>query len=62
MAVERGGVELREDVDLGQAAVDAVGHGHVDQAVGAADGHGGLGALLGQREQPGARAAAQDDG
>ena len=42
MAVEGGGVELREDVDFVDAAVDAVGHGDVYEAVRAADRHGGL--------------------
>ena len=30
VAIERRGVELREDVDLGDAGVDAIGHGHID--------------------------------
>jgi len=60
--VERGGVELGEHIDLGDARVDAVGHGHVDEAVRAADGDGGLGARLGEREQAGSGAATQDDG
>ncbi len=60
--VERRRVELRQHVDLADAAVDAVAHGHVDEPVGAADGHRRLRALLGQRVQPAAGAASQDDG
>lgn len=61
VAVERGGVVLSEDVNLVDAAVEAVAHGHVDEAVGAADGHRGLGALGGEGAEAGARAAAEDD-
>ncbi len=42
--------------------VDAVGHGDVDEAVGTANGDGGLGAVLGEGVQAGAGAATQDDG
>jgi len=62
VTVQGGGVELGEHVDLGDARVDAVGHGHVDEAVGAANGHGGLCARLGEGEQAGASASAKDDG
>ncbi len=61
MAVERRRVELREGVDLGDVGVDAVGYGDVDQAVVGAQGHGGLGAVLGQGVEARAGAAAQDD-
>jgi len=61
VAVERGRVELREDVDLGDAAVQAVAHRHVDQAVRAADWHRRLGALLGQGVQAAAGTTAEDD-
>ena len=33
---------LGEDVDLGDAAVEAVGHGHINEAVRATNGHSGL--------------------
>jgi hypothetical protein len=52
---------LRQHVHLADAAVDAVAHGHINQAVRAADGHRRLCALLGQGIQARARAAAQDD-
>ncbi len=41
-------VELREQVHLAQAAVEAVGNGDVHEPVLAAEGHGGFGAFLGQ--------------
>ena len=53
---------LCQHIHLADAAVDAVAHGHVDEAVGAPNGHCWLGALLGQRVQPRAGPAAQDDG
>mmetsp|Transcript_28085 Transcript_28085/g.61482 ORF Transcript_28085/g.61482 Transcript_28085/m.61482 type:complete len:326 (+) Transcript_28085:675-1652(+) len=62
VAVEGHGVELGEHVDLGDAAVEAVGHGHINQAVRATDGHRGLGALLGQGVQARAGATTEDDG
>ena len=62
MPVEGGGVELRQHVDLADAAIDAVAHGHVNEAVGPPDGHRRLRALLRERVQPAARASTQDDG
>lgn len=62
MAVERGGVELGEDVDLGDAGVDAVAHGHVDEAIGASNGHSRLGTVLGEGVETGACPAAEDHG
>ncbi len=53
-------VELGQDGDAGDAGVDAVADGDVDQAVLAGDGHGGLGPLVGQRVQARAAPAAQD--
>ena len=61
VAVEGGGVELGEAVDLDDVGVYAVGDGDVDQAVVGAQGHRRLGALLCQRVQPRPGAAAQDD-
>ena len=57
--VQAGGVELREDVDAVQAAVDAVGDGDVDEAVLARHRHGRLGADLGEGIEPGALSAAE---
>jgi hypothetical protein len=62
MPVQRGAVELREDVDLADPAVDAVAHGHIYKAVGPSDGYGWLGTCLGKGEQTGACTSAQDDG
>ena len=61
MAVEGGGVKLRQDVDLADAAVDAVAHGHVNQAVSATNGHSRLGTLLGERVQAGTSTTTQND-
>ena len=58
--VQRGGVELGEQVDAPQAGVDAVGDGDIDQAILAGQRHRRLGALLGQREQARALPAAHD--
>ncbi len=58
--VQAGGVELREDVDAVQAAIDAVGDGDVDEAVLARHRHGRLGADLGEGIEPRALSAAED--
>jgi hypothetical protein len=60
VSVEGHRVELGEDVHLGDARVEAVGHGHVDQAIGAADGHSGLSAGLGERIETSSRATTKD--
>ena len=44
-----------------QAAVDAIADGDVDEAILAGDRHGGLAAVLGERIQAGAAAAAEDE-
>lgn len=49
MAVKRGGVELGEDVDLVDVAVEAVADGDVDEPVVSAEGNGGFGSLFGER-------------
>jgi hypothetical protein len=54
---QRLALELGEDVDRVDAGVDEVRQDEVDDAVLAAEGHRGLGALLGQREQARALAA-----
>ena len=54
------GLVLGQDEDAAEVAVDAVGEGEVDDAVEAAEGHGRLGAVAGQRLQAGALAAGQD--
>ena len=51
MLVQGEALVLGEDVDLPQPAVDAVGEGEVDDAVGAAEGHRGLGPVAGERIQ-----------
>ena len=62
VAVQRGGIELRQNVNAPEAGVDAVGNRDVHQPVFAGQRHGGLGALLGEREQARALPAAHDDG
>ena len=60
--VQRGGVELRQQIDAAQAGVDAVGDRDVHEAVFAGERHRRLGAFLREREQPLALSAAHDDG
>ncbi len=62
MAVQGAGVELRQHVDLVDAAVDAVADWDVDQPEDAAKCHCGLCTPGGQRPQICARASAQDHG
>ena len=54
------GLVLGEYADAAQAGVDAVGQGEVDDAVLAAEGHGGLGPPLGQPLQSRALAAGEN--
>ena len=61
VAVQRGGIELRQNVDAPEAGVDAVGDRDVHEPVFARERHGGFGAVLGQWKQPRALAAAHDD-
>ena len=49
MAIEGGGVELGHDVDLVNAAVNAVADGDVNEAIIATQRHSGLGTLLRER-------------
>ena len=58
--VQADGQELRQDVDAVEAAVDAVADRDVDEAVLAGDRDGRLGPELGEGEQPGPLAAAED--
>ncbi len=59
--VEGSAVELRQDVDLADAGVDAIAHGHINQAVGAPNRHGRLGPGLCEGVQPGTRSSTQND-
>src|ERR1019366_7853743 len=61
VAVQRGGIEHRQDIKAPEAGVDAVGDGDVHQAVFAGERHGGLGAVLGEREKARAPSTAHDD-
>jgi len=60
--VQRGRVELSEQVDPLQPRVDAVGDRDVHQAILASQRHRRFGALLGQREQARALPTAHNDG
>ena len=50
--VQGNAVELREQEDLADPAVDAVADRNIDQAILARDRHGGLCPVAGQRQQP----------
>jgi hypothetical protein len=60
--VEGGGEKLREEKNPPHLRVDAVGDGDVHQAVLPCQGHSGLGAFAGEREQPDSLTATHDDG
>ena len=51
MPIQRESFVLREDVDMSEIGVDAVGEGDVDDAVLASEGDCRLGAIAGQREE-----------
>ena len=59
--VERKRFVLRQNEDAAEIAVDAVGKRDVDNAVDAAEGHSGLGAVARQRPQPFALPACQQN-
>lgn len=61
VAVERGGIELREHIDLGNVAVEAVAHRYVYQPVVRSQRNRRLRALLRQRVQPRPCSAAKND-
>ena len=61
VTAERQRLVLRGDEDPAQTRVDAIAQGEVHDAVGPAEVHGRLGALGGQRVQPFARPARQQD-
>jgi len=61
VVVERAGQVLRQDADVVDAGVDAVGQGEVNDAKAAGERHGRLGALLREHAQAGAGAAGQDE-
>ncbi len=61
VAVQRHGVELREDVDVPQAGVDAVRDRNIDDTIFSAERDGGFSAFLGEGEESRTRAATHDD-
>ena len=58
---QRGGLVLGQHADAPEAAVHQVGQHEVDQPVAAAEVHGGLAALAGERVQPAALAPGQHE-
>ena len=60
--VQRGGIELGQQVNAPQTGVDAVGDGNIHEPILAGQRHRRLGALFGQREQARALPAAHDHG
>jgi hypothetical protein len=61
VAIERRGVELRENEDAPDVGVQAVTDRNVDQTVLAADGDGRLRAMLRQRKEARALAASENE-
>ena len=61
MAIERCAVELRQHIDLVDAAVDAVANRDINQAVFARQRHGRLGPHFGERVQPRPSTATEND-
>jgi len=61
VAVQRGAVELGENINLAQAGVDAVADRQVDDPILPRKRNSGLGTILCQRKEPSARAAPHHD-
>ncbi len=61
VAMHRGGIELGQQVDLIEPAIEAIADRDVHESVHAGEGHGRLGALSGERAQTGAASTADDD-
>lgn len=59
VTVEGQGLVLGEDVDAAKIRIEAVGEGNVDDAIDAAEGHGGLGAIASERIEALSGAACQ---
>jgi hypothetical protein len=51
-------LELRQNIDLIDLAIDAIRDGNINQSILATERHGGLGAVRRQRQQPSAASAA----
>lgn len=62
MPVQAHGLVLREDQHFAQAAIQAIGQGEIDDAVGASERHRRLGSISGQGFQPRPLATCQNDG
>ena len=62
VAMQRGGIELSQQIDPLQAGIDAVGNGNIDKPIFAGQRNGWFGAIFGERKKSRARAAAHNDG
>lgn len=60
MSMEADGIELGEDVDAADIAVDTVGDGDIDEAIFATEWDGGFGAIFGEWEKACTFASAED--
>ena len=60
VTVETDGIELGEDVDAADIAVDAVGNGYVDEAILATEWYSGFGAVFGKWEEACAFTSTED--
>jgi len=58
--MERGGVELSQQVNATQPGINTVGDRDIDEAIFAGKWDGGFGAIFGQRKEARALAAAHD--
>ena len=61
MHVERGGIELGQDIYLIETGIDAIRYRDVDDAMLAAERNGGLRSLFRQGIEAGSFSASQDD-
>ena len=61
MAVQRRGIELRQNINAPVAGIDAVRDRDVHETIFARERHGGFGAILRERKQAGALTTAHDD-
>src|SRR5208283_2910972 len=61
LPIQRKRLVLGEDIDAAHAGIDAIGKGNVDDAVDAAEGHGGFGAVASERIKPFAGPSGEQD-
>jgi hypothetical protein len=61
MAIERGGIELRQNINPLDLRIDAIADGNIDQAILGGERNRWLGAQFGQGIEPGSGASTQND-